>query len=393
MEYVIIGAGIAGTSAAEEIRKRDGEGEIMLVGEEEHALYSRVLLPHYVKGKIPREKCFLKKESWYEEQGIEYLRGERVSAIDTVNKHVVLEMAGREVPYDKLLVTTGGEPRSIDDDLRGVSYLQTLDDADHLLQLLGELRGKKDARAAVCGGGFIACEYLNIFKHFGVPTTCFHRGPWFWSRVLDRESGRLIAEVLGREGVEVWPETTLSAISAKGGPGSAGHGTIEVETTGGLVRADILGIGVGLGRDLRWIQKSGIAVEAGVRTNGFLETNAPDVWAAGDIAEFDDAVTGRSMLGGNWTNALMQGRLAGKNMTGGREAFRLVTSYATNIFGTEIIFVGDTRRGLSEDIRVEGSAKGGAVVQKFYAAGRLVGATMVGTNRDRMQIVKAIENG
>ena len=345
-----------------------------------------MLLPHYIKGKISREKCFLKKEAWYEEQRIEYVRGERVSFIDTVNKHVVLEMAGREVPYDKLLITTGGEPRYIDGDLRGVSYLQTLDDADHLLQLLGELAGKKDAQAAVYGGGFIACEYLNIFKHFGIPTTCFHRGPWFWSRVLDEESGRLIEDVLKRNGVVVWPDTMLADINGE-------HRITEVETTNGLVQADILGIGIGLGRDLRWIQKSGIKTQAGVRTNSFLETNAPSVWAAGDVAEFDDAVTGRPMLGGNWTNALMQGRLAGKAMTEERTEFRLVTSYATNIFGTEIIFVGDTRRGPSDEIRIEGSTAEEAVIQRFYDHGRLVGATMVGTNKGRMQIAKEIENG
>ncbi|HBL39978.1 TPA: hypothetical protein DDZ10_04935 [Candidatus Uhrbacteria bacterium] len=392
IRYVIVGAGIAGTSAAEEIRKCDQEGEITLIGEEEHALYSRVLLPHYIKGKIPREKCFLKREAWYDEQRIEYLRGERVESIDTAHRHVVLKIAGRELPYDKLLITTGGEPSSINADVRGISYLQTLDDADHLLQLLGELAGKHDARAAVCGGGFIACEYLNIFKHFGIPTTCFHRGPWFWSRVLGEESGRLIESVLKREDVEVWPQTTLADISAKGGSGSAGHGSIQVETTNGLARADLLGIGIGLGRDLRWIQKSGIEVEAGVRTNSFLETSVEGVWAAGDVAEFDDPLTGHAMMGGNWMNAIMQGRTAGKSMVGERTEFRLVTSYATNIFGTEIIFIGDTRRALADEVRVEGTAGEGAVTQRFYDSGRLVGATMVGTNKDRMKLAKEIEN-
>ncbi len=384
--YVIIGAGIAGTSAAEEIRKRDHEGDIILIGEEEHALYSRVLLPHYIKGKISREKCFLKREAWYDEQKIEYLRGERVESLDTVHRHVVLKIAGRELPYDKLLITTGGEPRFINGDVRGVSYLQTIDDADHLLQLLGELAGKKDARAAVCGGGFIACEYLNIFKHVGLPTTCFHRGPWFWSSVLDQESGRLVENILKHEGVVVWPNTTLADIHHE-------HDMTEVETTNGLVEADILGIGVGLGRDLRWIQKSGIKTEAGVRTNSFLETSVEGVWAAGDVTEFDDPLTRHAMMGGNWMNAIMQGRIAGKSMTGERTEFRLVTSYATDIFGTGIIFVGDTRRALANEVRVEGMAKDGAVVQKFFDGGRLVGATMIGTNHDRMKLAKEIENG
>lgn len=384
IRYVIIGAGIAGTTAAEEIRKQDPEGSIALVGEEAHTLYSRVLLPHYIKGKVPREKCFLKKDEWYEEKKIEYWRGEVVSEIDTKNKHVVLSVSGRELPYDKLLITTGGQPRYIEDDLRGVSYLQTLDDADQLLQLLGEVAKKKEARAVVCGGGFIACEYLNIFQHFNLPTTCFHRGPWFWSRVLDEESGKLIEQTLQKHNVTVWPKTTLANIHGE-------HGVAEVETTNGLCQTDILGIGIGLGRDLRWIEKGGIDVAAGVLANSFLETNAKDVYVAGDVAEFDDVITGRKLVGGNWMNALMQGRTVAKTMVGERTEFRLVSSYATHVFDMDIMFVGDVRRGLADEIVVRGAAKDGYVVQLFLSKDRLVGATLVGGNADRMILTKLIE--
>ncbi|KKW36663.1 MAG: NAD(P)H-nitrite reductase [Candidatus Giovannonibacteria bacterium GW2011_GWA2_53_7] len=382
--YVIIGAGIEGTTAAEEIRKRDETGEIVLIGEEEHTLYSRVLLPHYIKSKIPREKCFLKKETWYAEKQIEYLRGERVKEIDTKNKHVVLLKAGREIPYDKLLITTGGEPRGVEENPRGVSYLQTLDDADHLLQLLAEVAGNKEARAVVYGGGFIACEYLNIFKHFGLSTTCFFRGPWFWSRVLDEESGRLITETIEKNGVIVLSETTLKGVLGE-------QELAEIQTTRGEVRASILGVGVGLERDLSWITDAGIDIGSGVMTNAFLETNAPDVYSAGDIVEFEDAVTGKPMMGGNWTNALMQGRAVGKTMAGERTEYRLVTSYATNVFGLEIIFVGDTRRESSDEVVVRGERSSGYVVQLFLSKNRLIGATLIGGNADRMTIIKLID--
>ena len=137
MRYLILGGGIAGTSAAEELRKRDAAAEIAIVSEEQHPVYSRVLLPHYVKGKIPRERVFLKKETWYGEQNIEWLTGVRATNIDVKNQSVALS-DGRELPYDKLLIATGGEIRTLPFERRGVAYLRTIDDTDHLLQLLGE---------------------------------------------------------------------------------------------------------------------------------------------------------------------------------------------------------------------------------------------------------------
>src|SRR3989339_512386 len=107
---------------------------------------------------------------------------------------------GREYPYDKLLIATGGEVRSLDEDLRGVSYFRTLDDADHFLQLVTE-QGSR-ARGVVYGGGFIACEYINLFQHFRIPTTVVHRGSHFWTRSFLPEAGELIAKTLRSSGVE-----------------------------------------------------------------------------------------------------------------------------------------------------------------------------------------------
>src|SRR6188474_1489970 len=104
MRVVIVGGGIAGTTAAEELRKLAPAAEITIVSEERHPVYSRVLLPHYLKGKVPRERVFLKKEEWYAEQKIEWLVGTRVDACDPKNAFVTLS-DGRELPYDKLLIT------------------------------------------------------------------------------------------------------------------------------------------------------------------------------------------------------------------------------------------------------------------------------------------------
>jgi NAD(P)H-nitrite reductase large subunit len=383
--YVIIGAGIAGTTAAEELRKIDAGAEIVLVGEEEHPLYSRVLLAPYVMGKVLREKCFLKKDSWYEEQRIEYVRGEYVGEINVKNKYVALLHAGREIPYDRLLITTGGEPIYLDHDMKGVSYLRTIDDADHLSGLIASACTSGNCQVVVDGGGFIACEYINVFRHFDFDVSCVHRGRSFWSRVLDVASGNLIRQKLESNGVKIFPNAKVEGI--------VGDDALKlIKTTSGDVSASVLGVGIGLERNLNWIRSAGVNVGCGVRVNEFLETNVEGVYSAGDVCEYRDAITGREILSSSWMGAIMQGRVAAKNMAGARELFRLVPSYSVSLLGMDIIFIGDIRRELADEIVSHGSEGSGYVAQLFLSRDKLVGATLVGGNKDRAEITRQIES-
>jgi NAD(P)H-nitrite reductase large subunit len=385
MKFVIVGGGIAGTTCAEELRKLDPNAEITILSEEQHPIYSRVLLPHYLKAKIPRERVFLKPADWYQKQNIEWLPGVRVEKLDVTNRFA-LTSEGRELPYDKLLLATGGEIETLPEDRRGVSYLRTLDDADHLIQLSAD---RHHSEAAIYGGGFIACEYLNYFAHLGWPTTIAFRGPHFWSRILDAESGKLLNEHIRSRGVTVLPETTfeglvgehdLEAVSLRGPQGRSN------------LRCSILGVGIGIRSELSWIAESGVEVGRGVRANEYLETNVPDVWTAGDGAEFFDVVVGHHRQVGNWMNAQMQGRVAAKNMVGEKTAFRLVSSYSTNALGLEIIFVGETDPKQADETRVFGSAAEGGVTNVFLKMGKAVGATIIGRNKDRAPVTKAIDS-
>lgn len=383
MHYVIVGGGIAGTTAAEELRKLDPDAEITLVSEEEHPVYSRVLLPHYVKGKVPRERVFLKKAEWYDAQNIEWLPGMRVKLLDDHNKFVLLS-DGRELPYDKLLLAVGGEVRHLDEDMRGVSHFRTLDDADHMLQLIRELPA--GARGAVYGGGFIACEYINIFAHFQIPTTVILKGDRFWSRVLDAESAKLIEQRLIAGHVEIVKGAKEIQLE--------GTRTLErVKTPSERISCAMLGVGIGIHPELEWIRDAGVEIGKGIRTNAFLETNISDIFAIGDGIEFDDVIVGRPLLAGNWMNAIMQARAVAKTMFGDRTEFRLVSSYATNVLGLEIIFIGDTDPTAADEVKIRGSVAEGGVAQLLTRHGRLVGATLVNRNTDRAWITKAIQEG
>lgn len=383
--FVIIGGGIAGTTAAEELRKRDDSAEITIIEHESHICYSRVLLPHYVKGVVPREKVFLKKPEWYAQARIELMTNTRVTAVDTKNMFVAIDN-GRELPYDALLIATGGEVNLAQDDRRGVSYLHALDDADHLLALLAEVRTlpKEERVAAVYGGGFIALEYINIFAHYGLPTTVVMRGNGFWSRTLSVHAKELLAAHATGKGVTLLMDVQNIALEGEK------ELTHVVTSDGTRIPARILGVGVGIHTDTTLLSTAGIPHEAGVLASASLETAVRGVYTAGDVAEFDHPLLGRRLQTGNWLNAQMQGRAVAKSMTNEPVTYDLLTSYATNLLGKHVVFIGDTSRGHADDVQAYVVNETSAV-DLFMREGRIVGAVMVGDVSERAAITKAIQ--
>lgn len=384
MRLVIIGGGIAGTTVADEVRKLDTNADITLISEEQHPLYSRVLLPHYAKGKVPRERVFLKKEEWYYERNIQWLPGVRAELVDTRNQFVRTS-EGREYEYDVLVLAGGMDVRSLLDEPRGVSYWRTVDDTDHLLELIQS--ASADAKTVVYGGGFMACEYINTFVHHNLKPTVMMRGPWFWSGVLGQESGTLINAHIAAQGITVYPNTQVEECVDEQGVLAA------VRTTHETMPANILGVGIGVKPDFSILQDTGIECDEGIRVNAQLQTSVPNVYACGDVAQFEDVHAGRERVVGNWMNAQMQARTLAKTICGSPTTFDLVSSYATNVLGLECIFIGDTQRSAAEHVQVKGAARDGSVVEGYVRNGKLVGVTMIGSSHDRAKYTQAIKEG
>jgi len=381
---LILGGGIAGTTAAEEIRKRDVKASITIIEEEQHPCYSRVLLPHYVKDKVVRDKVFIRTSSWYVEKNIELMSGVRALEIDIENQFV-RTAEDRELPFDKLLLTTGGEISLFHDDLRGVSYLQSVDDADHLKALIGEVRTLKpdERKAAVYGGGFIACEYANAFKHFEIPFFMVMRGSGFWSRILSEHSQGVLRRQAEKHGVQIYANEPM--------PGLVGENELKAVKlkSGQELDARILGVGIGMQTDSKIFKDAKIAVEHGIIANEYLETSIKNVYTAGDAAEFMDTVVNRQVKYGNWMNAQMQGRAVGATMAGERTAFKLVSSYATNLLGMHIVFLGDINRDKADETR-SGLATDDASQELFFRDGKLVGAVLIGDVSARATLTQHI---
>lgn len=385
-KYVIVGAGIAGVTAAELLRKRNPECDIVLIGQETHAVYSRVLLPHYILGKVPRERVFLKKSEWYEENNITYMSGIDAIELDLKNQFVRTSEE-REIPYDKLLITTGGTVRLLPDDIRGVSYFRTLEDTDHLLELIKSVKAlpKENQRGIVYGAGFIALEYINIFAHYSIPTTVIVRSSGFWTKALSPHSQKVLANHAKKHGIEIIKnQSHLTLLGEKELTG------VELED-GTKIDAQILGTGIGLVPDKQWLKDSGLLINQGILVNEYLETNIPNVYSAGDVCEFYDCIVDRQFVLGNWMNAQMQARAVAKTITGERTKFELVSSYAANLLGKEIVFIGDTSREHADEI-IQHIADEENSTELFLRNGTIVGAILIESVSARTIITQAIKD-
>lgn len=385
--YVIIGGGIAGTTAAQEIRKLEPEAEITIIAREPLPLYSKVLLTPYVSGKVTREKLFLKKPEWYVEQKIAYMQGIEVTKIDTQNKFVETSEK-REIPYDKLLITTGGEPRLLPFDLPGVTYFRTLEDAEVFAKLISDLEATvkpKDQQAVVYGGGFIALDCINILSEHNIKTAVAMRSGGFWSKALSEHSQKVLANHLEKQGVELFfnqPEIKPLGESELTGVQLA---------DGEKIPAQLLVAGIGVEIDRKLLTSAGLEVERGIKADEYLKTNVSDVYAAGDVTEFYDIILGRHVQFGNWMNAQMQGRAVAKTMTGQKTKFELVSSFSTNVLGLEIVLVGDTRRSEADEIhQIVATPK--ESLEIFVNDGKIVGSVLIGNVSRRQELTDAIKN-
>ena len=369
---VILGGGVAGTSAAEELRKANADISITMIEQEHHPLYSRVLLPHYIKGKIVREKVFLKPWEWYREQRIDMMSNVRVESIDCTNRFVATS-EGREIPFDALVLAGGGELNTVGGEPRGVSYLRGVDDADELATFIREVKllPKAAQRCVVIGGGFIALEYINIFAHYGIACDVVMRGKGFWSQHLSDHAQSIMAAKAVAGGVTLYFNER--------NPELLGEKTIEGVrlADGSVLPAVLVGVGIGMHADQSFYRDAGLDIERGILVNEFFETKYPNIYAIGDGAEFYDIHVGRTVCYGNWMNAQMQGRAVAKTLLGHRTAFDLVSSYTTNVLGMQMVFIGDVDRAAADDVK-QIFATPESSGEEFYRNGKLVGATLIG---------------
>ena len=303
--HLIIGGGPAGIYALEAIRELEEESAITLISDE--PAYSRMALPYYMAGEIDEEHLLMADERYFETMRVEAIIGKRVKSIDPKGNQVTLD-DGRTIQYDDLLIATGSSANRLPipgADLPGVLNLWTLADAKGALE-----RARPGAKVVFIGAGFIGFIILNALFKLGCHISVVELEEQVLPRMVDAQAGALVREWLRRKGVEVITGCSVSEI----GQMADGRKSLRL-SDGRALTADLVIVATGITANTELARGCGIQVNQGILVNESLQTNFPNIYSAGDVAEGPDILGGRAVHAIQPT-AEEHGRIAGANMAG-----------------------------------------------------------------------------
>jgi NAD(P)H-nitrite reductase large subunit len=383
--FVIIGNGAAGTYAAEQLRKDDAAAEIVMIDDEKYTLYNRVSLPRYLKGVLLEQRVFVRDREWHTKNRIDLRLETKVTKVNFAEKTVVMDPGG-ETRYDRLLIATGGRPNPLTvPGAAGAKYLFNFQYLDETKAMVERIPASKVA--VVMGGSFIGYELTEAFAFRKLETHWIQRGPWFLRRALDEPGGKVVTLLAQDAGVHLHYEESIARLDQQ-------NDQLTVTGSKGFsMKADLVGVGLGLTMNIDIFTGTALKTNVGVLTNEFLETNIPDVWAAGDVAEFYDVVSQRHHRMGTWDNSLNHGRHVAKNMLGAKQPYVEVPTYASGMFNSNISVMGVTTEEEPEaEALVEVDYEGRNYKRLFFLGDKLVGAILVGKMKGRKKVLELISS-
>ncbi len=342
MRYVIIGAGVAGYAAIEAIRTVDRAGEVIMISDDPYGYYSRPGLAYYLTGELHDKNLYPRTQDDYKKLNFSFLKG-RVTRILRLDH--ALEIDGKSrLTYDKLLIAVGARALPLEvsgSKLDGVVKLDHLADAKNILKL-----AKSGKTAVVVGGGITALELTEGLLARGMNVHYLLRGDRYWSNVLDQQESTVVQGRLQAEGVELHFHAELAEIIGKKNRVSA----IRLED-GKTIKCDMLAYAIGIRPCLELVQGTGLALDRGILADEHLQTNDPDVFAAGDVAQVFDPLSGRAVLDSLWNPARDQGYVAGMNMAGRKTAYLKSPPFnVTRLAGLTTTIIGTVGHGLDKDV-------------------------------------------
>jgi 3-phenylpropionate/trans-cinnamate dioxygenase ferredoxin reductase subunit len=328
---VIVGASLAGATAAATLREEGFDGEIRLIGAEPQLPYNR---PPLSKGYLRQEESFdaqlVKPAGYYTEQRIELRLGVRATSIDAKQKFVELE-TGEHVAYDRLLVTTGGRNRTLSvpgANLDGVFQLRTVEDCDRIRAV-----ARRGGRAVVMGLGFIGTEVSASLRQLGVEVAAVEDARVPLARVVGEEVGQVLTGIHRDKGVELILEDSVAAFE-----GSARVERVRT-TKGRVVECEMVVAGIGIVPNTELLGAAGAHVDNGVLVDERCRTSLPDVFAAGDVTNHLHPIFGRLRVE-HWNNGYQQGRAAARSLLGGEQPYDYIHSFWSDQYEHTIEYVG-----------------------------------------------------
>lgn len=374
---VIVGAGAAGSAAAETLRREGYQGRITMIGADDSVPYDRPnLSKDYLAGDASEEWIPLRPPEFYAEQGIDLALGIHTTSIDTAGKRI-LASSGESYEFDALLIATGADPIQLPipgSDLPHVYYLRTLADSRAIIASAENAR-----RVVVMGASFIGLEVAASLRAREIEVHVVGPESRPLERVLGPQMGDFIRTLHEEHGVTFHLEQTAARIDAD---------AVTLHN-GKSLPADLVVIGAGVRPALTLAQQAGLAMDRGVVVNEYLETSTPGIFAAGDIARWPDPHTGERIRVEHWVVAQRQGQTAARNMLGRRERFDAVPFFWSNHYDVSIHYVGHAERW--DRVEITGSVEDQDCSIAYRLGDRVLAVATVSRERVNLQAEAAME--
>jgi 3-phenylpropionate/trans-cinnamate dioxygenase ferredoxin reductase component len=369
---VIVGANLTGGEAAATLRQEGFDGRVILIGAEPRAPYERPpLSKQYLRGEFSFEQALVRPSNFYGENGIETRFGVRATGVHAAEQVVELE-GGERLPYDKLLIATGGRNRHFPIpglDLEGVYDLRTVDDCDRISAEITPGR-----RAVVVGMGFIGSEVAASLRQLGVDVVVVERDPVPLRRVLGEEVGGVMEGIHRDHGATLIFEDTVAAFEGEGGRVGrvrTGHGR--------LIECDFVVMGLGIEPVTELLANTDAEIDNGIVVDEYCRTGVEGIYAAGDVANYYHPVFDRRIRVEHWQNALKQGPAAARSMLGKGDRYEEIPWFWSDQYDANLQYAGYHTEW--DELVVRGSMEERNFLA-FYRKSRRVLAT-VSVNRGR----------
>lgn len=375
-ELVIVGGGLASARAIKSFREEGGEGSIALISKDVTLPYHRPpLSKKFLRGETSEEPL-VEPEDFYADHGVEVMLETTVASVDVRDRAVELE--SQRIGYGKLLLATGAWPRDLDvpgKELDGVFTLRRVVDSRAIREA-----AESAGRVAVVGAGFIGMEVTASLRQLGKQVAQIHLGRWLFDQLGVEQLSDALATLYDSKGVELVLGHEVEAFHGNGG--------LEAVTTknGRRLEADLAVVGVGVAPEVGFLEGSGLELDNGIVVNERFETNVPQVYAAGDVANFFDPLFQRRRRIEHWSNANYQGTEVGKLLAGADGGYDRVSEFFTEVFGITIKVFGDARR--DAQVVVHGSLEDGMFALYGDEREEVIGALSAGQPEEIEELLK-----
>lgn len=333
VEYLIVGGGLTGATAAATIREIDNIGRITILSQETKLPYHRPPLSKGILlGYQAPANVFVYPPRFYEEKKIDVLLGIAATSLNP-EENILTDIQGNSYSFDKLLIASGCRLRRLNvpgGDLENIFYLRVLDDSLAIFDMM-----KKAKQAVIIGSGFIGLEAASVLVQNGIKTTMLIRENQLFPKLGSPELSDYFYQLYSKNKVEIVFRETAT--------GFFGDTKVKkvVTASGAELLADLVVVGIGVIPNTEFLANSGVELDNGIVVNEYLETSRADVFAAGDIANYYDITFKKRRRVEHWDNAKAQGRTAALNILGQKEVYQHLPYFFSDMFDISWEFVGD----------------------------------------------------